>query len=136
MRHIGIATSIIAEFWALRDGLVLASQLGITQLLVELDVEVIVDQALSKKPSNNSYSSLLNDYRYLLGQFQRIKISHMFQEANRCVDYLTKGDYSLPGNLVVLDSPPTNDLFVILNSNATGMYSLRPSATTSPFMVS
>ena len=136
MRHIGIATSIIAEFWALRDGLVLASQLGITQLLVELDAEVIVDQALSKKPSNNSYSSLLNDCRYLLGQFHRIKISHMFREANRCVDYLIKGDYSLPGNLVVLDSPPTNDLFVILNSNAIGMYSLRPSATTSPFMVS
>ena len=30
MRHIGFASSIIAEFWALKDGLLLASQLGIS----------------------------------------------------------------------------------------------------------
>ena len=41
-RRIGIATSIIAEFWALRDGLLLAAQLGITLLVVELDAKIIV----------------------------------------------------------------------------------------------
>ena len=41
-RKIGVATSIIAEFWALRDGLLLAAQLGITHLIVELDAKVIV----------------------------------------------------------------------------------------------
>lgn len=52
MRYIGVATSIIAKFWASRDGLVLASHLGIIQLLVELDAKVIVDLVLTKKPSN------------------------------------------------------------------------------------
>nr|POE82130.1 putative ribonuclease h protein [Quercus suber] len=46
-RNIGVATSIIAEFWALRDGLLLASQLGITQLVVELDAKVL-DLVISK----------------------------------------------------------------------------------------
>ena len=60
-----MATNITAEFWALRDGLILASQLGITQLLVELDAKV-VDLVLSRKSSNNLFSSLLNDCRFLL----------------------------------------------------------------------
>ena len=48
-----MATNIIAEFWVLRNGLTLASQLGITQLLVKLDAKVIVDLILSSKPSNS-----------------------------------------------------------------------------------
>ena len=69
MRYIGIITSIIAEFWALRDGLTLASQLGITQLAVELDAKVVVDLIRSRKTPNSSYTSLLNYCKYLLGQF-------------------------------------------------------------------
>ena len=46
MRYIGVTTSINAEFWALRDGLRLASQMGITHLAVELDAKVIVDLVL------------------------------------------------------------------------------------------
>ena len=110
MRNIGNATSIAAAFWALRDGLMLAAQLGITQLLVELDAQVIVNLVQSKKPINSSYSPLLNDYRYLLGQFHCIKIIYIFREANRCVDNLARVGYSLLGNFVVLDSPPTDEL--------------------------
>ena len=69
MRNFGVATNITAEFWALRDDLILASQLGITQLLVELDAKVVVDLVLSRKPSNSPYSSLLNDCRFLLNRF-------------------------------------------------------------------
>ena len=55
MRHIGFTSSIAAEFWALKDGLMLASQLGINQLLVELDAKVVMDLMLSSKSSNNSF---------------------------------------------------------------------------------
>ena len=64
-----MATNITAEFWALKDGFILAFQLGITQLLVELDAKVVVDLVLSRKPSNSPYSSLLNDCRFLLNRF-------------------------------------------------------------------
>ena len=47
VRHIGFASSIAAEFWALKDELMLASQLDITQLLVELDAKMVVDLVLS-----------------------------------------------------------------------------------------
>ena len=43
MRNIGQAISVAAKFWALRDGLVLAAQLGINHL-----VQVVVNLVLSK----------------------------------------------------------------------------------------
>nr|POF06016.1 putative ribonuclease h protein [Quercus suber] len=42
-RSIGSTTSIIAKFWALRDGLQLAIQLGVQYLEVELDAKVVLD---------------------------------------------------------------------------------------------
>ena len=132
MRYIGISTSIIAEFWALRDGLKLASQLGITHLAVELDAKVDVDLILS----NRSYTSLLNDCRYLPGQFQQTVIRHVFREVNRGAYSLTKGACSLTSDFVVLDVPPTLELNVIVNSDANGLYSLRLIANTLPFVAS
>ncbi|KAL0010415.1 hypothetical protein SO802_005523 [Lithocarpus litseifolius] len=46
MRHIKFASSITADFWALKDELMLATQLGISQLLVELDAKMVVDLML------------------------------------------------------------------------------------------
>lgn len=42
MRNIGVAINIAVEFLALRDGLMLDIQLGITQLAVESDAQVNV----------------------------------------------------------------------------------------------
>lgn len=49
MRNIEVATSIVAKFWALRNGLMLTVQPGITQLFVELDAQVIVNLVLAIK---------------------------------------------------------------------------------------
>ena len=133
MRNIGVATNIIAEFWVLRNGLTLASQLGITQLLVKLDAKVVVDLILSSKPSNSPYSSLLNDCKYLLNQLQQFRVSHAFREANHCADSLAKGGCSLLEDFAVLELPPSDSFYVMLNSDASSMYSLRLSATTSLF---
>lgn len=134
MRQIEFASSITAEFWALKDGLLLASQLGITQLLVELDAKVVLDLMQSSKSSTNSFSSLLNDYRYLLRQFSQVRISRVFWEANRCTNHLAKGGCTFIGNFVILDSPISNELCITLDSNASSLYSLRLSASTSLFM--
>ena len=136
MRHIGFASSIIAEFWVLKDGLLLVSQLGISKLLVELDAQTIVNLLHSSKPYNNSFSSLLNDCRFLLRQFQQVRISHVFREANRCADYLAKGGCTLDGDFVVLDAPVSEELYFILDYDASGLCFLRLSASTSPYMAS
>ena len=135
MRNIGVATNITAEFWALRDGLILASQLGITQLLVELDAKV-VDLVLSRKSSNSLYSSLLNDCRFLLNRFQQVRVSHAFREANCCANSLVIGGCYLLEDFVVLELPPNDSFYVMLNSDAFGLYSLTLSTNTLPFLAS
>ena len=60
-RSIGSTTSIIAEFWALRDGLQLAIQLGIQYLEVELDAKVVLNVISSGNSTSAAYSSLLFD---------------------------------------------------------------------------
>ena len=131
-------TSINAEFWAFRDGLRLASQMGITHLAVELDAKVVVDLVLSRKTPNSSYTSLLNDCRYLLNQFQWTKIRHVYREANRGTDCLAKKACDLVNDVVndfvLLNAPPSLDLDVILSSDVHGP--LRPTTNTLPFVTS
>lgn len=72
----------------------------------------------------------------LLGQFHRFRVNHISREANRCTDNLAQAGSSLAGNFVVLDVPP-NDVFCnLLSSDAAGLYSLRFTATTWPFIAS
>ena len=68
-RKFGKTSSVIAEFWALRDGLTMATQLGLTNLEVEMDSKVVIDLVLSNANSNCAYSPLLNDCRSLLRKF-------------------------------------------------------------------
>ena len=80
---IGTTTSVIAEFWALRDGLLLASQMGIPCLEVESDAKIVIDLLLSDSLPNRTYKALLLDCRSLLNRFQQVKVTHTFREANR-----------------------------------------------------
>ena len=68
-RSIGHASSFIAEFWALRDGLKLALDIGVLRLVVELDAKVVVSLLTSTGGANKPYMPLLNDCRYLLSKF-------------------------------------------------------------------
>ena len=111
-------------------------QLGINHLHVELDAQVVVKLVLSKKAINNSCVALLNDCRYLLEQFHHVEVTHVFREANRCADNLDRAGCSFSRNFVVLNAPPNDDLCNILNADADGLYTLRLSARTSPFMTS
>lgn len=131
-RRIGTATttSILAEFWVLRDGLTLADQLVITHLVVELDAKVILELVLSNNNSNKAYSPLLNDCMFLLNRFQHFKINHVFREANRAADKLAKDGCSSTFDFVILDYLNSDELCNILNSYAKGLYTLRQSANT------
>ena len=69
-RSIGHTTSVMAKWWALRDGLILAIHLGINQLEVELDAKVIVEMLNSANCPNRSYATLLCDCRSLMARFR------------------------------------------------------------------
>ncbi|KAK9991108.1 hypothetical protein SO802_026093 [Lithocarpus litseifolius] len=105
-RSIGIGTSILAEFWALRDGLSLAVHLGIQNLEVELDARVVVDLISSNSHSNAAYTSLLVDCRLLLNRIPLARVNHVFREANHCADALAKNGCMLEEDFCIFDSAP------------------------------
>ena len=87
---IGSTTSIIAEFWALRDGLQLAIQLGVQYLEVELDAKVVLHVISSGKSPTAAYSSLLFDCKLLLEKIPHYTVKHVFRGANRRANALAR----------------------------------------------
>ena len=61
-----MATSVEVEFWALQDGLMLVSQMGINNIVVKLDAKVVVDLVCASNTPSRYYTPLLNDCRTLL----------------------------------------------------------------------
>ena len=121
-RSVGFATSITAEFWALRDGLILAAQLGIKDIEVELDAKIVVDLVQSNTIVNNSFLPFLNDCRSILSSFHQVRVGHTFREANRCADALARKGCSLKEDFVVFDYPPSVEIESYVTTDAKGMY--------------
>ena len=77
-RSIGYATSIVAEVWALRDGLKLAFSIEIQNLIVELDAKVIVELLKSNNCTNRIFSPIIDDCRSLLDRFHQVCVEHVY----------------------------------------------------------
>ena len=119
---IGHATSLLAKFWALRDGLQMALQLGINCLEVELDAKTVVQLLLSNSNHIAAYSPLLNDCRYLLSKFRQASISHAFREVNRCVDWLAKRGCNMLMQFESFNVLPTPNMVAFVNDDVNGLY--------------
>ena len=101
-RSIGFATSMSAEFWALRDGLKLALSEGIENLIVELDVRVVVDLVNFNVDTNKPYFPLLCDCRCLLRRIPWVQVVHVYREGNRCTDALARWGSTMEEDFVFL----------------------------------
>lgn len=131
-RGIGSTTSVTAKFWALRDGLLLASQMGIPYLEVKCDTKIMMHLLLSNSLPNRTYTSLLLDCRSLLNRFQQVKVTHTFRQANSCTDAIARLGCLQQENFVVFKSLPSPKISSFVNSNANGVYYVRHYANTMP----
>ena len=126
------ATSVIAELWALRDGLKLATQLGIRCLEVELDAKIIVEMLNNAESSNNTNlkcSSLLSDCRFLIAKATLVRVTHIYREMNQWADFLARKG-CLREDFVIFESSPSEELDKLLVSYVNGLYCYRQIATT------
>ena len=103
-RGVGCTTSCVVELWALRDGLNLASSLGIESLIIQLDALAIV-HLLNNSVANLALELLLSDCRNLLRTFPRTRIEHVYREANQCADALTKLEAKFSAMFIYFDIP-------------------------------
>ena len=133
-RGIGSTTSVVAEFWAVQDGLLLAAQMGIPLLEIECDAKIVTDLLLSNLLPNRTYTPLLLDCSSLLTRFQQIKVNHTYREVNSCADAMTRMGCLQQDNFVVFNNPPTPEISSFVNLDAAKMYYVRRCASTVPNM--
>ena len=126
-RKIGNTSNVIAEFWALRDGLTTAAQLGLTNLEVEMDAKIVIDLVLSNANSNCAYSSLLNDCRSLLRKFQQVKMQHVYREVNKVAYGLARMGCTQQADFVTFTTPPYPKVNSLALFDINDLYSLRRS---------
>ena len=127
---IGHTTSVVAELWAVRDGLNLAIQLGINCLEVELDAKIIVELLENTNSTNIKISPLLHDCKFLLTRFAQVWVAHVYMEVNRCADLLAKQDCCMRVDFAIYDTPPSVELDRLLLAVVNGLYYYRQIAST------
>ena len=104
-RPLGRTNNCMAEFWALRDGLLLAKELSINNLIVELDALSVV-LLMKNNACNLLMEPLLIECRNLLKEFPNMQMVHAYREANQCVDALAKMGVGSLTSFVIFWTPP------------------------------
>ncbi|XP_050273143.1 uncharacterized protein LOC126716155 [Quercus robur] len=105
-RPLGCTNSCMAELWALRDGLLIAKEMGINNLIIELDALSVV-LLMNNNTANLLMKPLLTDCKNLVREISNKQIVHIYREANQCADALAKlGASSLDSFVIFLYPPP------------------------------
>ena len=90
VRRTGSTSSTVAELWALKDGLTMAKQMGIENICIEMDVELIVQLVSRPSMVNLMLEPLLSECRNLIQTFPSSSVAHVFREANGYVNRLAR----------------------------------------------
>lgn len=102
--RLGNTNSFITELQALRDGLAIAKELGINNLIVEMDALNAV-MLMNNNSANLLMEHLLSDCRNLLNDIPSKRIVHTSQEVNQCADALARFGGSFVSSFVVFFYP-------------------------------
>lgn len=88
--HVFIATNMLAELWAIRQGLILTWDLNYKKVLAETAsveaLRLIQNESIQYHP----YLAIIIDVREILSREWKCKLVHTLREGKFCVDYLAK----------------------------------------------
>ena len=99
-------SSITAKLWAFKEGFLMAKQLGIENLCVDLDAAFLVYLITNPSVVNLNLESLLSDYKNLTKMFPNCLVTHVYREANCCANRLAKMGTTLYIDYLFLYNPP------------------------------
>ena len=89
----GITTNNIAELGTVQQGLILAWNLGIKFVHLEMDSMLILNWLTTDKDISPDVFPLISDCRSLMTHDWTIQVHHIFREANGYADALAKTDH-------------------------------------------
>jgi ribonuclease HI len=116
-RSIGITSCVQAELRALKDGLLLALDLEIFKLEIEMDSSVAVESLKTTSMRNVFLRTIVDDCRLLLERFEATTIKHIYREANGCADALAKTGCVQHVNISFYPSAPAHVLEALAFDN-------------------
>jgi len=102
---IGTTTNNVAEYTALVEGLGLAAELGVKQLAVFSDSELLVKQMSGEyRVKHPDLLDLYQEAKRLIGRFENVTVTHVRREHNKRADEL--GNEALDGRPRRRGEPP------------------------------
>ncbi|GKV35026.1 hypothetical protein SLEP1_g43346 [Rubroshorea leprosula] len=111
-RNIGITSALGAEFWGVRDGLIMARNWGIQNIIVDMD-SLIVFKLLSNYDSvNHPFHTMILECRELMAQIPHVRLHHIFREANQCADHLAAIGHTVTGFVCFVNCPQGLGLYL------------------------
>ncbi|GAU33795.1 hypothetical protein TSUD_221330 [Trifolium subterraneum] len=114
---------LLAELYAIYQGLTLAKDLDIDELVCYSDSLLCINLIKSLIVKYHIYVVLIQDIKELISQ-SNITLCHTFRDGNQCVDFLAKLGASSDADLIIHASPP-DDIFDLLKSDSFGTFFLR-----------
>ncbi|GLU11144.1 hypothetical protein SLE2022_279090 [Rubroshorea leprosula] len=121
---IGQQSSYMAELWGCRTGLQLASELGITHLVLEMDSLLTVQMIQARKAGEGLPSVLLLDIFHLIDSFTVYTIQHTLCEGNSAANFMASLGHNLTQGTTFFPNPPEG-IGSILHSDNMGTLFLR-----------
>ncbi|KAK9983154.1 hypothetical protein SO802_032679 [Lithocarpus litseifolius] len=106
VKKFGNVSSSTAELWALKEGLLMAKQMGFDNLCVDLDAAFLVYLITNPTVAQLNLEPLLSDCRNLTKAFSNCRVEHVYREANNCADKLAKMGADLYTDHLFLYNPP------------------------------
>jgi ribonuclease HI len=112
-KALGDTTAYMAELWGVFEGLKLAKRRGVTKLDLRIDSEVIVKSLQARKNGSTMGCTLMKKIYKVLEDFQEVRITHVFREANRCADMLANMGCSNIDNILYFEYPPVEVMQIV-----------------------
>ena len=93
--NFGRASSLVAEARALKAGVLLAIQEGVSKISIEGDNLLVIQSLKGGCHGPWQIAHIVQDVKASLTQFSSVSINHIFREANMAADWLSKFGHSI-----------------------------------------
>ena len=105
--NLGFCLIVLVELWAVYLGLYIGHQIGLKNVILELDFMSVHSLVTQDVQVLHTYSLLIRVVKSLVEEHDwDVEIRHVFREANTCVDKLARYGRSVPIGIVSFDRLP------------------------------
>jgi ribonuclease HI len=114
---------LLAELRAIYHGLILANNMGLTELACYTDSLTCISLIHGNPSPYHVHAVLIRSIKDILSR-STVTLCHTLRESNQCADFLAKLGASSNDNLMIHTSPP-DGLLNLLHADASGTLFMR-----------